>query len=125
MSHRKLNYWGESSIICFTQESHRHNKVLCNNNLLKFKFKCFNRVHPISHTRLWELQILIISIPLLIFTAVTLGVQEKSVKLNEEVKLYEENPASDYTSMHYAKQKLELQKYSIIKVNIVSIGGPS
>ena len=83
--------------------------------------KCFNRFHPISHSRLWELQILVVAVPILIFAGIALGVQEKNQKLKEKVQHYEETNIGEYSNTKYQKAKQELSNYSVIKVNSSTI----
>ena len=83
----------------------------------KKRRQCFNRFHPISHSRLWELQILIISVPILIFSAVALGVQEKNSKLQQKLKYYEEGNTSNKED--YIKTQEKLNSYSVLKVGVL------
>ncbi|CBY18853.1 unnamed protein product [Oikopleura dioica] len=74
---------------------------------------CFNRFHPISHSRLWEMQILFISIPIFMFLGITLSVQEKNSKIKREIAEVESeiNKHRRFSTDYYHKRKKELGDY--------------
>lgn len=95
-------------------------------------FKCFNRFHPISHSRLWEMQILFISIPskplfhdfnssnfiVFMFLGITLSVQEKNSKIKREIAEVESeiNKHGRLSTDYYHKRKKELSDYVSVSV---------
>ena len=91
-------------------------EFMCSTEQPACRQQCYNRFHPISHSRLWELQILIIAVPILIFSGVALGVQDKNVQLKEKLKHYEELTVTDLDQVEVTKTKAKLATYSVMKV---------
>merc|ERR1712130_228392 len=82
--------------------------------------QCFNRFHPISHSRLWELQILVVAVPILIFSAVALGVQEKNEKLKQKLAKIEETEVELTSNPAYRRTREKLSDYHVVqKMNYV------
>ena len=83
--------------------------------------QCFNRFHPISHSRLWELQILIVSVPILIFSGVALTIADENKSLQRKVKKYESSSMiqDDQKTREYHLAKHQLTQYTITKVIIL------
>ncbi|CAG5108066.1 Oidioi.mRNA.OKI2018_I69.chr1.g3620.t1.cds [Oikopleura dioica] len=85
---------------------------------------CFNRFHPISHSRLWEMQILFISIPIFLFLGITLSVQEKNSKIKREIAEVELEIGKNrryLSNDYYRKRKEELSGYvSVSQFNYIT-----
>ena len=64
------------------------------------KQMCYNRFSPMSHHRLWALQILIISIPVLIFSFIAAQSNAKFTKYEQAIKEFENEEPAAHNATH-------------------------
>ncbi|XP_062407313.1 gap junction Cx32.2 protein-like [Sardina pilchardus] len=86
-----------------------HTSLVCNSDQPGCEQVCFDWQFPISHIRLWVLQIIVVSTPTLLYLGHAMYISSKETKLRERLKRNEDN--------------VKLPKYTDDKGHVVNFKG--